>query len=149
MILKKFIKRMLCRILLKKTIHGSQHIKKHGLGMILPEQGVKKLKIDNKSVAEYDFYIDEALQDYYLVNKDNRRILFIGSTNTTDFDKTHAPEEIICHDIKSHRDMVMCISAFVDADGNKERENNAIDKFGNGFLSSLMSGKIQFRFHLD
>lgn len=149
MILKKFIKRMLCRNLLKESIRGSQHSKKHGLGTVLPDKGVEKLKIDNESVAEYDFYIDESSQDYYLVNKDNRRILFVGSTNTTDFDKIHTPEEIIRHDIESHRDMIMCISAFVDADGDKKRENNAIDKFGDGFLSSLMSGKIQFRLHLD
>lgn len=149
MILKKFIQRILCRNLLKESIRGSQHSKKHGLGTILPEEGVKKLKIDNEDATEYDFYVNEALQDYYLVNKDSRRILFVGSTNNTEFDKTHTPEEIIRHDLESHRDMIMCTSAFVDADGDKERENNAIDKFGDGFLSSLMSGKIQFRLHLD
>lgn len=147
MILKKFIKRMLCRILLKKTIHGSQHIKKHGLGMILPEQGVKKLKIGNESVAEYDFYVNEALQDYYLVNKDSRRILFVGSTDRTEFDKAHSPEEIIRHDLEIYWDTIMCISKLIDANGNRKLENNIIDKFGGGFLSFLLYGKVNINLH--
>lgn len=143
------MKRILCRRLLKEAIHGSQISKKYGLGTILPVDEVEPFAIVDENAQKYDFYLDKAMHIYYLVNKENNRVLFIGSTNTTDFDKTHTPEEIIRHDIESNWDMIMCISAFVDADGDKKRENNAIDKFGDGFLSSLMSGKIPIQFHFD
>lgn len=140
------MKRILCRRLLKEAIRGSQSSKKYGLGTVLPVDEAEPLAVANEDSREYNFYFDKTLHIYYLINKENSRILFVGSTNTTDFDKTHTPEEVIRHDIESHWNMIMCISAFVDADGDKERENNAIDKFGDGFLSSLMSSKIQFQF---
>ena len=141
-----FMKRILCRRLLKEAIRGSQHSKKYGRGTVLPVDEAESLAVADEEARGYAFCFDKALHTYYLINKENSRVLFVGSTDTTDFDKTHTPEEIIRHDIEFYWNVVMCISAFVDADGDKEREDNVIDKFGDGFLSSLMSGKIQFQF---
>lgn len=141
-----FMKRILCRRLLKEAIRGSQHGKKYGLGTILPVDEVEPLVVAEEDARGYAFYFDKDLHTYYLINKENHRILFVGSTGTTEFDKTHTPEEVIRHDIENHWNMFMCISTFVDAGGDKKREDSVIDKFGDGFLSSLMSGKIQFQF---
>lgn len=140
------MKRILCRRLLKEAIRGSQSSKKYGLGTVLPVDEAEPLAVADEKARKYNFYFDKTLHTYYLINKENSRVLFVGSTDTTNFDKTHTPEEVVRHDIESYWNMIMCISAFVDADGDKEREDNAIDKFGDGFLSSLMSGKIQFQF---
>lgn len=143
-----FFKRKICRKLIKDTIKCNQERNLYGLGTIMPDSYLKKLKdmqqpLDIKNslgASHYGFFYDETTCTYYFINKQNNLILFIGSTNTTDYDNSHTPEEIIEYDCNKYKPMILIISLFIDAQKNKEQETYIINKYGDDFLFMLKGG---------